>query len=142
MKKTFQLLIFSLVLSTFATAQSKDEKDVASAVQALDKALVDADSVTLQSITADELSYGHSTGKLQNKTEFITDVVHGADFLSIDISDQTITIAGNNAIVRHVFSAKLVNNGTQNDVKIGILQVWQKQKSKWKLLARQGYKLS
>jgi len=141
MKKTSLLFIF-IALSTFVIAQSKDEKDVAAAVEKLNKALVDADSSTLSEITADELSYGHSGGKIQNKAQFVDDAVHGADFLNIDATDQTITIAGNNAIVRHIFSGKLVNNGTQADVRIGILMVWQKQKGKWKLLARQGYKIS
>jgi len=141
MKKVLQIIIFSLTFSTVVIAQSKDEKEVADAVTKLNKALVDADSITLYNLTADELSYGHSTNKLQNKTQFIDDVIHGADFLNIDATDQTITIAGNNAIVRHIFSATLVNNGTQNDVRIGVLMVWQKQKGKWKLLARQGYKI-
>jgi ketosteroid isomerase-like protein len=141
MKKVLQIIIFSLTFSTVVIAQSKDEKEVADAVTKLNKALVDADSITLYNLTADELSYGHSTNKLQNKTQFIDDVIHGADFLNIDATDQTITIAGNNAIVRHIFSARLVNNGTQNDVRIGVLMVWQKQKGKWKLLARQGYKI-
>jgi ketosteroid isomerase-like protein len=141
MKKVLQIIIFSLTFSTVVIAQSKDEKEVADAVTKLNKALVDADSITLYNLTADELSYGHSTNKLQNKTQFIDDVIHGADFLNIDATDQTITIAGNNAIVRHIFSARLVNNGTQNDVRIGVLMVWQKQKGKWKLLGRQGYKI-
>ena len=130
-----------LVISISANAQSKDEKEVAAAVEKLNKAIVDADSATLADLTANELSYGHSTGKLQNKSQFIDDVIHGADFLNINATDQTITLVGNNAIVRHIFSAKLVSNGMQNDVRIGILMVWQKQNGKWKLLARQGYKL-
>ena len=141
MKKFFYLFICILVISIPATGQSKDENEVAASVEKLNKAIVDADSTTLANLTANELSYGHSTAKLQNKTQFIGDVIHGADFLNIDATDQTITMAGNNAIVRHIFSAKLVSNGTQNDVRIGILMVWQKQNGKWKLLARQGYKL-
>ena len=141
MKKVLQIIIFSLTFSTVVIAQSKDEKEVADAVTKLNEALADADSIALYNLTADELSYGHSTNKLQNKTQFIDDVIHGADFLNIDATDQTITIAGNNAIVRHIFSARLVNNGTQNDVRIGVLMVWQKQKGKWKLLARRGYKI-
>src|SRR5690348_16851878 len=98
MKKISLLFIF-IALSTFVIAQSKDEEDVAAAVEKLNKALVDADSSTLSEITADELSYGHSGGKIQNKAQFVDDAVHGADFLNIDATDQTITIAGNNAIV-------------------------------------------
>ena len=141
MKKIFYFSVCFFILSTAAHAQSKDEKEVAAAVEELDKALVNADSTVLKNITADELSYGHSSGKVQNKTQFVDAAINGGDFLNIDISEQAITIAGNNAIVRHIFSGKLVNNGVTSDIRIGILMVWQKQKSKWKLLARQGYKL-
>jgi len=33
-------------------------------------------------------------------------------------------------------------DGKTNNVKIGALQVWQKQNGNWKLLARQGFKLA
>jgi hypothetical protein len=33
-------------------------------------------------------------------------------------------------------------DGKTNNVKIGALQVWQKQGGNWKLLARQGFKLA
>jgi hypothetical protein len=40
-----------------------------------------------------------------------------------------------------VFNGKGTNNGAPADVKIGILQVWQKKGGAWKLLARQAVKL-
>ncbi len=141
MKKIFYLLVFFSV-STITHAQSRDEKQVATAVKELNKALLHADKKVLENITVSELSYGHSSGKIENKTQFVEAIVKGiVKFSDIDISDQTITIAGNNAIVRHRFSAKLINNGTPLEIKIGALMVWVKQKGKWKLLARQGYKL-
>lgn len=45
------------------------------------------------------------------------------------------------AIVRHIFNAKGMNNGNAVDVHIGVLMAFQKQHGKWKLLARQAYKL-
>ena len=96
----------------------------------------------LESLTAEELSYGHSGGKVENKTQFITALVSGTvDFISIDITDQKITVAGKNAIVRNMYAAKLTNEGKPVELKIGTLMVWQKIKGNWKLLARQGYKL-
>jgi hypothetical protein len=50
-------------------------------------------------------------------------------------------MAGKNAIVRHIVTAKAVNKGTPLDLKFGNILVWQKKHGKWKLLARQGYKL-
>jgi hypothetical protein len=142
MKKIIYLFIFlfSSAISV-ATAQTSEETKVATAVAALNKAIIDADKNVLETLTAEELSYGHSGGKIEDKTQFITALSSGAvDFLSIDITDQTITLAGKNAIVRNTFSAKLTSDGKPVELKIGNIMVWQKVKRKWKLLARQGYK--
>ncbi len=142
MKKLLYLFILFFVSAIAATAQSTEETKVAAATAALNKAIIDADKNLLESLTAGELSYGHSGGKVENKSQFITALISGAvDFLSIDIADQTIKLAGKNAIVRNIFSAKLTSDGKPVELKIGNIMVWQKVKGKWKLLARQGYKI-
>ena len=142
MKKLISLFAFLFVSAAIVTAQSAEETKVAEAVTALNKATIDADKNMLESLTAEDLSYGHSGGKVENKTQFITALVSGTvDFISIDITDQKITVAGKNAIVRNIYAAKLTNEGKPVELKIGTLMVWQKIKGKWKLLARQGYKL-
>ncbi len=50
-------------------------------------------------------------------------------------------MVGNNAIVRHVFTAETEANGKPGSAKVGVLQVWQKQDGAWKLLARQAFRL-
>jgi len=142
MKKLIYLLMFLLVSVTIVTAQSAEETKVADAVTALNKAMIDVDKNVLETLTAEDLSYGHSGGKVENKTQFLDAVVSGTvDYISIDITDQKITVAGKNAIVRNMYAAKLTNEGKPVEIKIGTLMVWQKIKGKWKLLARQGYKL-
>ena len=53
----FSLIICFSVLTT-VFAQSKDETAVASAVEALKKAMIDADKTALENNAADALSYG------------------------------------------------------------------------------------
>lgn len=143
MQKIVYLLILSLILSFTAYSQTKVEKEVAAAVEILKKGIVDADQNLLESITADQLVYGHSSGKVQNKTEFIAEIISGVplDYVSVDLTDQTIKISGNTAIVRHIYSAETTSNGTPGHLKIGNMLIWQKQHGKWKLLARQAYKI-
>ena len=141
MKKYLMSLSF-LFVSTFLMAQSKDEKSLSDAVDTLIQAMIRADKPVLESLTADDLSYGHSIGKIENKTQFIDAVVIGPfDYLSGNISDQTIKITKDIGVVRHVFTFKYKNNTEEGEMKLGVLLVWQKQSGKWKLLARQGYKL-
>lgn len=133
---------FLLVTSYNSFAQSKDEAAVATAIEALRKAMLDADKAGLEKYTAPELSYGHSLGKIENKAEFVEALASGkSDFTSIDLSNQTIKIAGNAAIVRHILTGATNDNGVAGNVKLSILTVWQKQKGEWKLLARQAVRL-
>jgi ketosteroid isomerase-like protein len=138
-------IVFVLFLSVCwcaAHAQSKDEIAVANAVEALKKAMIDADKAALENIATDGLSYGHSSGKVEDKAEFVRAIVSGeSDFVTIDLTEQTIKIVGNNAIVRHKLFAKTNNKGQAGTANIAILLVWQKQKGQWKLLARQAVKI-
>jgi len=136
------LAFFTILFGTKTQAQSKDETAVAAAVESLRKAMVDPNKAALENLTAAELSYGHSSGKVQTKAEFIEALTGGSsDFVSIDLTDQTIKLAGNTAIVRHTLSAATNDGGKPGTVKLGILTIWQKQKGQWKLLARQAVKL-
>jgi hypothetical protein len=127
----------------FSIGQSTVEKEVALAVENLMKGFIDADMTILDNMTAEELNYGHSAGKVQNKTEFIDEVISGKplDYLKIDLEGQIIKVTGKTAVVRHIFNAETSSSGTPGKLRIGIMQVWQKQKGKWKLVARQAYKI-
>jgi len=142
MIKHFIYLIMLTGMVTTTTAQSKDSAAVNAAVEFLRKAMIDADKAGLQKVTADQLSYGHSSGRVEDKAAFIENIVSGkSDFVTIDLTNQTVVVAGDAAIVRHSLSATTNDNGTPGTVKLNILLVWQKQKGQWKLLARQAVKV-
>jgi hypothetical protein len=134
------LLFLLLFPATIVWSQSNEK--IVAVVDRLNNALVTRDSATLAALTADGLSYGHSSGKVEDRQAFIQAVVNGPfKFQSVSTSDQTVTMAKRTAVVRHTFTAKATNNGAPADVKLGVLQVWQKQGRSWKLLARQAVKL-
>ena len=129
-------------LSVRSVAQDKDEKAVTAAVEALRKAMIDPDKTILSNLTAEDLSYGHSGGQLQTKAEFIETLVSGkSDFVTIDLTEQTVKVVDRTAIVRHHLYATTNDGGKPGSVKLSILLVWVKQKGEWKLLARQAVKL-
>lgn len=118
------------------------EKEVAAAVDSLSRAIVDPEKGLLQRLTADELTYGHSSGLVQNKDEFIDDLINGDfDFSAVNTPDQNIYVEGETAIVRQIFSAEATNAGEPIDIRLGNVLVYQKQNGEWKLLARQAFKL-
>jgi ketosteroid isomerase-like protein len=129
--------------ASVSLAQSKSEKQVADAVQQLKKAMVDADSVTLDKLTSPLLSYGHSGGHIDTKQSFINSLTSGkSDFVTIDLSEQVISISGKVALVRHTLIGANNDGGKPGTVKLHVLTVWQKNGKSWKLLARQAIKIT
>ncbi|HSI01791.1 MAG TPA: nuclear transport factor 2 family protein, partial [Reyranella sp.] len=117
---------------------------VAEAIAALTKAMLAADKAKLESLLSDNLSYGHSSGKIETKKE-VVDVVASKKtvYKSIELSKQTVAVAGNDAIVRHACESESgTGDGKWNVAKIGVLQVWAKEGGSWKLLARQAFRTS
>ena len=124
-----------------AAAPAASDKDVAAAVDHLTQAMLHKDIPQLQALTANNLTYGHSSGKVQNKQEFIADIETGrSGFKTLEMQKQTITLNGDTALVRNHFHALAVNSGVEVPTDIDNFQVWQKQKGKWLLIGRQAYK--
>jgi len=139
---TLALGAASLSGSSAALAAGDDEAAINSAVDALRLALLKADKAQLEQLTAAQLSYGHSDGRVQSKAEFIDGVMtRKAVVKSIDFPELKTGMAGNAAVVRHIYASESETDGKPNSIRLGALMVWQKQPEGWKLLARQGYKL-
>ena len=123
------------------STQTGKEGAILGQVEALRKAMIAGDKAALDKLSAAELTYGHSSGRLENKAEFIDALVSGkSGFSEISLADQTVSVVNNVALVRHIF------NGTQkkaggDKVKLSILTVWMDQQGQWKLVARQAAKL-
>ncbi len=85
---------------------------MAAAVLQLRDAMVGANKSALESLTGPTLTYGHSNGRIENQAEFVDYLVSGkGDFVTMDLSDQTILITGNTAIVRHTLQGDTADGG-------------------------------
>lgn len=141
MKKINILFFLFMFCSLALQAQTKKEKAVATAVERLKKAMIDGNRAELEHIAAAQLSYGHSSGALDNKKEFVEKIASGrSDFVTIELEAQTITVSGKTAIVRHTLNATTNDGGKPGEVHLKVLLVFQKQGGSWKLLARQAVK--
>ncbi len=136
------VLVLGLSVAAPAMAQVVDDRAVATAVEALRKAIVDADQPALDRLTAAALSYGHSDGRVEDKATFMQALTSGkSDFVDLTLSDKTVRVSGDVAIARHNMTGNTNNSGVRGSVKLAVLTVWQKQQNQWKLLARQAVKL-
>ena len=123
---------------TDARADDDDPQQVEKAVNALRDAMVAGDGATLRAMTMDQLTYGHSNSRLEDKAAFVASLDGKSAFKALDLSDHSIQVIGDVAVARHTFDS--VNNlpdGKTNTAHIRVLQVWKKTDGRWKLLARQ-----
>jgi len=145
MIKRIMLLVatFCSVALVIPSASAADETAaIDAAAEQLRVAMVDPDKGRLEALIAPELSYGHSSGKVDTKESLIDNLMTGAsNFSSIAISDQSVQVVGDDiAIVRHTFVADTHGKGKGKDpakVNLKVLQIWKKKGSEWQLLARQ-----
>lgn len=138
MKKLLLVALFLIPYFSFAQAG----KEVEAAVEKMTAAFLAEDAATLKILTSEDLSYGHSSGTVENQAQFLAVFESKAtDYLKWDISDQTISLHGKDlAMVRHNVSIEVREKGTLNAVKLGILLIWVKEKGEWKLLGRQAFR--
>jgi ketosteroid isomerase-like protein len=141
--KTLLLLIILFNFNGF-TAAIDEKAKVSQAVQEFAKAVVEADESKFLKLLSDDLVYGHSNGAVQDKNAFIAEIISLTpfDYLTVDVENQEITISGNVAVVTHIYVATAENKAKEKvNIRIGNMMVWVKNKSSWKLLSRQAYRL-
>lgn len=137
------ILFAGIFISTLLNAQSKKEQQVQKAIGQLKQALISGNANDLSNIVSDKLSYGHSSGAVDDKTIFIEKLTSGkSDFVSIDLVDQTISINKKTAIVRHTLHGKTNDNNVAGEIHLKVLLIFHKENGKWVLLARQSVKLT
>ncbi|TMI91552.1 MAG: nuclear transport factor 2 family protein [Bacteroidetes bacterium] len=140
MKYILTICLFFTSAIAFAQVDSVSLKE---ALSNLDKALINKDQKALVQLLHQDVSYGHSNGWVQNKTDIINDLKSGK-LIYDKIENNSVTIAAINnkwATVRINTNAEGKVNGNSFQFKLHVLQVWLKAKSGWQLLARQSTKL-
>ena len=138
----FTMLATSPALVPPAFALTADEATVAKNTEAHRVALMAGDAKALDLLCAPELSYSHSDGHIEDKATFIANATNGkTKWLSLAHNDTTVRVVGDAAIVRFKFVGENQTGDKKSQVNLGILMVWQKQRGKWKLLARCSTKL-
>lgn len=142
MKNIKVLVGFLCLFSGYvAAAPAAVEKDVAQAVDHLTQAMLKKNIPELNKLTAENLTYGHSSGTVQNKKEFIADIETGKSaFKTLEMQKQTITLSGDTALVRNHFSAQALKGTEVIPTEIENFQIWQKQNGQWLLIGRQAFR--
>lgn len=116
-------------------------KDIQTTIEQFRTAVIESNSTQLRNLLADELSYGHSDGHVEGKTDLINKLGDGTyKFLTMDLSAQSIVETGDTAIVRHELDAETFDEGKAGEAHLYVLLIWNRFEDGWKLIARQAVK--
>jgi hypothetical protein len=137
------LVVIALLFINTAVIAQADSTGLKQAMQQLDKALVEKDSVAMIKMLHKDVRFGHSNGWVQNKTEMWNDCRSGRlVYQKFDNSNVIISaISKKSATVTCHTNAEGLVNGNTFKLTMHVMQVWTKTKGGWQLLARQSAKL-
>jgi len=137
-------LALGLLAAVPALALTADEEAVAKKLEAFRHAQMTQDAKGLEALTAAELSYSHSDGRVEDKATFVKNATSGkSKTLSLEYKEPSIRVVGDAAIVRFHWmgESETVADGKKSSTNLHILMTWQKQGGDWKLLDRASTKL-
>ncbi len=143
MKAPIGSLLAALVLSAALAnaAPPSDpaaEKEVMAAMQTWRTAMMKKDGAALAKLYHEDLSFGHSSGIVENKAEAVNHMVTTkVDYQAVDLIDTKIKVQGNLALVNSRVNYKQVTDGKTNDIKLHVLHVWVKTPQGWQMIGRQ-----
>jgi hypothetical protein len=133
-------IIALLVVSVFTYGQT-DEQKLTTTIKEFHQALVQKNTVSINQQTDKALSYGHSNGWIETKTDMIKNLETGyIDYHNIKEDSLQVTVNGNLAHARFVGDYNVTMNNNTNTFHLKVLEVWVKKGKRWVLFARQAVK--
>ena len=125
-----------------AQAPSADEQAVLKAEKDRFAAMHNADIAALEKLLGAELSYTHTSAKVQDKAAFISDIKTGTiKYLAIDPTDMKVRIFGTTAIITGGASVHIILNGTDQTFRIRYTDVHVKRAGGWQIVAWEATRL-
>jgi ketosteroid isomerase-like protein len=130
----FLLLTVALLMLAPVAVLAGDLEDVRAADLRRISALIHADRPALEAVLADELSYGHSDGRVQTKAELLAALEGGAvTYQSYDGPSPVVRVHGNVATLAGTAELRATARGTRVQLWIRYLAVYVKRGDTWRL---------
>jgi len=130
------ILTTLLCITCLVVIAQNDPSEVVNQMKRFHELMVQNDTSIGQYID-DSLSYGHSSGWVENKTDFVSDLKSRIDYHSIKEDSIIARVHGKLANVRFVGVYDSTLDGRRAEIRLKVLEVWVKKKKGWKLFARQ-----
>lgn len=100
--------------------------------------LVSGNTVSVNQQTDKALTYGHSNGWVETKTDLIKNLETGyMTYKEYKEDSVQVTVNGNMAHARFIADIAATLNGKEGNFHLKVLEVWVKKGKRWILFARQ-----
>ena len=136
-----KLLVIVLLLNVVFVNAQTDEEKLTTTLKEFHQAMVMKNTVSVNQQTDKVLSYGHSNGWVETKTDMIKNLETGyINYHSYKEDSLLIMINENMANARFVADINVTMNGNNGNYHLKVLEVWVKKGKRWLLFARQAVK--
>jgi Domain of unknown function (DUF4440) len=131
------IIIGSIFVSLSVSAQVEVVK-LSATIKEFHQALVNKNTVSINQQTDKALTYGHSNGWVETKTEMLNNLETGyMSYLVFKDDSLKVEINGNVAHARFIADISARLNGKDGNFHLKVLEVWVKKGKRWVLFARQ-----
>jgi len=143
MRSCFVTLAVSALLVPLVHAADSPEAEVRKAEEARFAATIKGDLAALGALMADDMTYCHSSSKLETKQEFLDLVKSGYyQYKVINAHDISVRLYGDDtALANGLAEVEVVTNGSPLSIKLRFLEVWVKRSGRWQIAAWQSARL-
>ncbi len=141
-RAVFPCALLSLIVALAPSVRAGDVEDVRAADLRRIRALIHADRAELEAVLADDLTYGHSDGRLQTKAELLAALTSGVvTYQSYDGPAPAVRIQNGLALLTGIAELEATARGTRVKLWLRYLAVYAKQEDGWRLTAYQSSRL-
>jgi hypothetical protein len=125
-----------------AAKPGKVEQEVLAAERARIGLAVKADTAALEKMLGDDLTYGHSDGRVDTKAQFL-DALKSGDlkYESMEHANPTVRVFGNTAVITGLSNVKVKSRGQDLNLRLRFTCVWVKRDARWQMVAWQSTRL-
>ena len=134
-------LTIILLFTSLAGFTQDAEARLTATIKAFHQALVSKNTVSINQQTDKELSYGHSNGWVETKTDFLKNQeTRYMDYRAYKEDSLLVVVNGNVGHARFIADINVSLNGANGNYRLKVLEVWVKKGKRWLLFARQAVK--
>jgi len=133
-----KLAVIVLLFDVFIAAAQTNKDKLTTTIKEFHQALVNKNSVSINQQTDKALSYGHSNGWVETKSDLLKNMETGyLIYNSFREDSLQVVINGNVAHARFIADITATLNSKTGNYHLKVLEVWVQKGKRWLLFARQ-----